>query len=128
MQPEAGSPAAWMRFARSDLAIARGGPDPEILLEGLCFHAQQAAEKAIKAVLIQFGIPAPRTHSIEHLVGLLPASIERVPVLTQAAGLTQYAVEFRYPSDEESVTDEEHAEAVHIAERVICWAEELIKS
>jgi len=128
MRPEAGSPAAWMRFARSDLAIARGGPDPEILLEGLCFHAQQAAEKAIKAVLIQFGIPASRTHSIEHLVGLLPASIERIPVLTQAAGLTQYAVEFRYPTDEESVTDQEHAEAVCIAERVICWAEELVES
>ncbi len=128
MRPEAGSPAAWMRFARSDLAIARGGPDPEILLEGLCFHAQQAAEKAIKAVLVHSGIPASRTHSIERLVSLLPASIERVLVLTQAAALTEYAVEFRYPSDAEPVTDEEHAEAVGIAEGVISWAKGLIES
>lgn len=45
-----GSPDDWLRRARSDLALAKV-PLPEgALYEDLCFHAQQAAEKAIKAV------------------------------------------------------------------------------
>jgi HEPN domain-containing protein len=36
------------------------------------FHAQQAAEKSIKAVLIHEGVPFPRVHSIERLIDLLP--------------------------------------------------------
>ncbi|HVT02768.1 MAG TPA: HEPN domain-containing protein [Thermoanaerobaculia bacterium] len=45
-----GSAEDWLARARSDLAIARS-PLPEgAFLEDLCFHAQQAAEKALKAV------------------------------------------------------------------------------
>ncbi len=47
---EPGSPADWLRHAASDLKLARIARPPEVLLEALCFHAQQAAEKALKAV------------------------------------------------------------------------------
>jgi HEPN domain-containing protein len=57
--PRRGSPGDWLRHARSDLALARTTPTPEIMLEALCFHAQQAAEKAIKAVLVVRGITPP---------------------------------------------------------------------
>ncbi|MGD0091486.1 MAG: HEPN domain-containing protein [Planctomycetota bacterium] len=50
-----GSPEEWLRYARSDLAVARKPCQPEILLETLCFHAQQAAEKSLKAVLVARG-------------------------------------------------------------------------
>ena len=46
-----GSPVDWLRYAESDLEIARIPQSFRILLEGLCFHAQQAAEKTLKAVL-----------------------------------------------------------------------------
>jgi HEPN domain-containing protein len=65
---EPGSPAVWLLFANSDLELARINPSPGILLEGLCFHAQQAAEKALKAVLIAHGIPFPRTLNIKTLL------------------------------------------------------------
>jgi len=55
MPPEVyapGSPADWLRHAYSDLALASTMPLPQILLEQLCFHAQQAAEKALKAILV----------------------------------------------------------------------------
>ncbi len=55
MPPEGrlpGSPADWLRHAHSDLELARVGRATKVLLEGLCFHAQQAAEKALKAVLV----------------------------------------------------------------------------
>ena len=45
-----GSPSDWLRHACSDLELARVARTPKILLEGLCFHAQQAAEKALKAL------------------------------------------------------------------------------
>jgi HEPN domain-containing protein len=49
-------PREWLNRARSSLTIAReGAAFPEIYLEDLCFDAQQAAEKAIKAVLLHLG-------------------------------------------------------------------------
>ena len=45
------SPADWLRYAVSDLELARTTPSSRILLEALCFHAQQAAEKALRACL-----------------------------------------------------------------------------
>ena len=47
--PEAGTPRDWLRHARSDLSLARIPLPENVLLETLCFHAQQAAEKSIKA-------------------------------------------------------------------------------
>ena len=66
--PEAGSVAHWLRVATSDLFIARMQPSEDLLVELLCFHAQQAAEKGIKAILTYHGIQVPRTHSIEKLL------------------------------------------------------------
>ena len=74
MPHDSGSPAAWMQFAHSDLALARQDVGPGVLFETLCFHAQQAVEKALKAVLIHHGIPIAKIHSIERLVDLLPPS------------------------------------------------------
>ena len=67
----AGSSEEWLRYAHSDLEIARVTPSPKMLLENLCFHTQQTAEKALKAVLIALSIPFPRTHSIRRLLALL---------------------------------------------------------
>ena len=39
----------WLAYAESDLAVAYGVDRPGVILETLCFHAQQATEKAIKA-------------------------------------------------------------------------------
>jgi len=58
------------------------------LLELLCFHAQQAAEKSIKAVLLHEETSAPHIHSIERLVDLLPSGVQRPGVLFEAARLT----------------------------------------
>ena len=53
----ADAPSRWLSNARADLAIARITLPPGGLYEQLCFHAQQAAEKSIKAVLLDFGKP-----------------------------------------------------------------------
>jgi HEPN domain-containing protein len=72
---EPGEPGDWLRHARSDLELARTPRNSKILLEDLCFHAQQAAEKALKAVLIFRSIPFLRTHNIRILMDLLPEDL-----------------------------------------------------
>jgi HEPN domain-containing protein len=60
----------WIRRARSDWALARAKPKG-VYLEDLCFHAQQAAEKAIKALLIRHRIQFPYIHDLAKLLSLL---------------------------------------------------------
>ena len=68
--------------------------------ETACYHAQQAVEKILKALLISRGAAAPRTHN---LVALLDAAVELEPStagLKEACSvLTPYAVDLRYPGD-----------------------------
>jgi len=54
-----GSPPDWLHRARSDLNLARLSRPEGVLLEDLCFHAQQAAEKALKAVLVANSVAVP---------------------------------------------------------------------
>lgn len=99
---------------------------PDIMLDTLCFHAQQAVEKSIKAVLISKDIPFPRTHYIDLLIDLLPADIPRPPDDAEVVELTQYAVTIRYPGLDEPMTHEEYQKAVRLAESVVKWAEGLL--
>ena len=122
-----GSPADWLRYARSDLELARVVRPDEVLFEGLCFHAQQAAEKALKAVLIAKGVPPPKTHNIRTLLDLLSQEVIAPQEIEDAASLTDYAVTSRYPGDFESVDEEEYKETVRLAENVVLWAERIIQ-
>jgi HEPN domain-containing protein len=120
--------AEWLRRARSNLALARAGRSaPEVLYEDLCFEAQQAAEKAIKALLIDRKVAFPKTHAIMDLLTILALSGVAVPEEIRRAGLlTGYAVETRYPGLSEEVTKEDYAQALELAERVVRWAEALL--
>jgi HEPN domain-containing protein len=122
-----GSPRDWLSHARSDLALARISPPEDVMLEGLCFHAQQAAEKALKALLISYNRDYPRTHNIGTLLDLLPETLTIPTEVEQAAGLTDYAVMTRYPGDVEPVSMEEYEQAVHIANTVLEWVERLLQ-
>jgi HEPN domain-containing protein len=130
MQPnemEPGEPGDWLRHAWSDLELARTRRNSKILLEDLCFHAQQTAEKALKAVLVFHSVPFPKTHNIRTLMDLLPEGLNLPEEAKEAASLTDYAVLTRYPGALEPVTEEEYIEAVRIAEAVVHWAEKIAK-
>ena len=124
--PEPGSAADWLRYARSDLLLARAERQEGILTEMLCFHAQQSVEKALKAMLIHHGAPAPRTHDLALLLSR-PGALEDVPdYLHQAVYLTVYAVLTRYPADVAPVDEQEYFKAVSSAEQVVAWVEHRI--
>jgi HEPN domain-containing protein len=75
-----GSPQEWLAHAESDLNLARLAKGrKEILPEQACFHAQQAAEKALKAVLLFKRIEFPLVHDLETLVELLEGNAVAFP-------------------------------------------------
>ncbi len=119
-----GSPAQWLIHAESDLKLARlGAADPSILREQVCFHAQQAAEKALKAILLSRKIDFPYSHDIKGLLRIAETNgILIPPVVLQASYLTPYAVEARYPGDWTELTESDVNEALQIAEQTILWA------
>ncbi len=123
---EPGSPDDWLRHARSDLALARTPPRGPILLETLCYHLQQAAEKSIKAVLVLLKIPWPRTHNLGALLELLPEDCAVPDMVAEATILTDYAVLARYPGRYEPVSRSEYEHAADLAQAVMAWAEELV--
>lgn len=117
-------PREWMNRARSNLRRAHDRT-PGTYLEDLCFDAQQAAEKAIKAVLLGRAIDFPFVHDLAELTGILEADGLEIPeVVRRAARLTQYATSTRYPGLDEPVTDSDYEEAVELAEAVVHWAED----
>lgn len=116
-------PREWVNRAQSNLLRARTRI-PGVFLEDLCFDAQQAAEKAIKAVLIARGIAFPYIHDLAELLTRLELAGEVLPAsVKSAAGLTRFAVMTRYPGVIEPVTAEEHEQAVASAHAVLTWAE-----
>jgi HEPN domain-containing protein len=131
MRPDSGAPGSpedWLRHARSDLALAVAvGPVGDVLAETLCFHAQQAAEKALKAVLINVGVEFPRTHSLRLLVDLLPSKLRTEPMPESAVTLTDYAVTVRYPGEIEPIGERELEEAIRLAQGVVRWADSLLR-
>jgi len=110
--------AGWVKKGDSDLSNARRTSESEGPYDTACFHAQQAAEKYLKAVLAFHGMEIPRTHDLEELQLLCAEFISggnfRELTLEE---LSDYAVSIRY--DFEFWPDIETArEAIIMAEQV----------
>ncbi len=119
-------PHEWLRRARSNLACSKAAV-PDAYLEDLCFDAQQAAEKAIKAVFVHRGERFPFSHDLEELLNLLEQSGVKIPkYLWDADDLSPFAAETRYPGRADPVTPRQYRRAVGIANRVLRWAERRI--
>ncbi len=92
----------WLRKAEGDLRAA----EHLLALEQedyftAAFHAQQAVEKSLKALLVRHQIPFPKTHDLQQLTELAArtdASLK--PQLASAALLTPFGIEFRYPGEQ----------------------------
>jgi hypothetical protein len=97
------------KAAQDEYVLDKLLDDPDAPLEVFGFHAQQTAEKLLKAILSHAGIVYPRTHQLVELLDLaadhglhLPAEAEEL------RHLTPYAVDFRYdvlPGEEQPGLD-----------------------
>ncbi|MGH9398534.1 MAG: HEPN domain-containing protein [Terriglobia bacterium] len=110
----------WLAYADEDLRFARHGfslsdSPPHHLI---AYHAQQSAEKCLKAYLIFHVIDFPYTHDIAHLLELCSGHGSWAGELRDAEALTPYAITARYPGEDEEVSEAEARRAVEVAGRV----------
>lgn len=91
----------WLQKAENDrLAMRNNIEAAQVPWDAVCFHAQQMAEKLLKAYLVLHGLPVSKTHD---LVALLSACRTIDDALGEheelCERLSQYAVRVRYPDD-----------------------------
>ena len=121
----------WFDFSVLDLGVAEHlyetyHPCP---YEIICYHCQQAAEKAIKAVILFSDLKGglPRSHDLSFLLNQIRnrySVSERI--LDYADELSQYGVATRYPN--ELFLEQHHAkEALYMAKEVLAWCREQVE-
>jgi len=110
----------WLHRADRDIELAA-----HLLQESapytaaIAFHCQQAAEKYLKALLISWEIPFPKTHDIKALLNLIARKNATLAgSLQDAVVLTPYGVAARYPGDLPDPDENEAQEALALAEKV----------
>jgi len=96
------------------------------MIYGATFHAQQCAEKYLKALLVMKQVPFPRTHDLSALVRLCQQNgiILTIPE-DDLDKLSAFAVEVRYPGIQS--TSEEAKEALSIAKIIRKNSRNLLK-
>lgn len=103
----------WLLIALDDLQIARS---EQLAAWARCYHAQQCAEKAIKAVLTLLGTNAPKIHDLVRLASTMPDDWALDDAATDLVELSRWAVEPRYPPALEHPTQAAAHKAANDAE------------
>ena len=109
----------WLRFAQDDLEAARFlmGMRPR-KQEIICYHCQQCAEKAVKALYALEDMVNPRWHDFRALAVGLPASYMLSESGADFALLQPFAVAVRYPYEIELGPGDEE-KAIEAAEAIL---------
>jgi HEPN domain-containing protein len=107
----------WLRKAEHDLMAAAQVLELDSPLTDISvYHCQQAAEKALKAYLVQQDISFGKTHDLDELVATCETQDPSFPDLAEAAAiLTPYAVVFRYPTGQPDPPLSTAMQAIEIA-------------
>jgi len=116
-----------LRKAREDAHLVRSvGVDPEAADWAVGFHAQQAVEKALKAVLTALGVRHGKTHDLDELLKLVAGTQVVTPEwAAEAAALNPFGVLLRYAEiDIDQPLD--RAAVIPLVERIIAWAAERV--
>lgn len=109
--PEATDSRAWAESAEEDLILALSSfRRKQPLISGACFHAQQCAEKYMKALLISKNAEFPRTHDLLLLNNLCTTHGILLEINPRDLNtLSEYAVRTRYPGAGPSLEDAREA-------------------
>jgi HEPN domain-containing protein len=103
-----------LAFADADLRAAQVLlRDSDVPNRIACFLAQQASEKALKAVLVDQSVPFRKTHDLLVLAGLAPIPLQTVLETVDLLLLQPWAVDGRYPGD---LPDASAAEVVAVVD------------
>lgn len=110
----------WLNYADEDIQLARHALtlSTAVPYRLVAYHAQQCAEKALKAYLVRHRIDFPYTHNISRLLEICSKTAQWDNPLWDAEELTAYAVTTRYPGEDEEVSRDEALRAIALAELV----------
>jgi len=110
----------WLDYAEEDLKFARHGLTlgTEAPFRLVAYHAQQCAEKSLKAFLVYHREDFPFTHNISILLELCEKYVGWPAVLQEAEILTSYTISVRYPGEDEIVTEPQARSAILLAQKV----------
>jgi len=117
----------WLQKARTDLAVSKAVLSKSTDMEpwAAANHAQQAAEKAIKGLLVAAGTNPPPVHNLLTLAEALPKGTKLGVSHERLRLLNGFAVGIRYVpdlSESEDPTWTEAETAVATAEAVVAAA------
>ncbi len=110
----------WMKYGDEDLHMANHALNmtDECPYRLIAYHAQQCAEKYLKAYLVYKGIDFPYTHNISRLLELCAEKNKWTKMIQNAEELTPFAITTRYPGEDEEVNREEAIRSIEIASKV----------
>ncbi len=105
----------WLKKASDDLKVAvRLFDAGDMPMAIVCFHCQQAVEKALKALIVAQGGVPPKTHDLLALCSQCTMSTRDAKTVQDCAlDFMEYAVELRYPGDYEPDAAEASAAIAH---------------
>lgn len=127
----------WLTFARTDFESAKyleGAPFYPRPLNVICYHCQQAAEKAVKALIVYFGSQGgmPKVHDISFLLNQIKNIVQQRKgieidhsLLVMADSLSKYGVAPRYPNEIE-VDEYQVKKALSDSETILNWVDDVI--
>lgn len=102
--------------------------EPSVSDEIIAFHAQQAVEKALKAVLALHGVRYGRTHNLGALIDLAGDAGETVPEwMREAEELTPFAIAFRYEDAPADLEPFDREQAYELVRRARSWSAERVQ-
>ncbi len=116
----------WMEYAENDLAVAKHlmatfRPVPVGIV---CYHCQQAAEKAFKAAYIALGVP--KKHDLSFLLEQMRRRVSVTEdMLDHADELNAFSVAVRYPS-ELKLDEQKAVAAIRYADEMTAWAKDVL--
>lgn len=111
---------AWVEKAESDLlCIENNLAASRVPWDTVVFHAQQAAEKLLKALLVAAGRTVPRTHDLVALLSLATAAgFPLAGCRPEIDLLSRFGAAVRYPDAVYSPTEEDGRDAAAAASRL----------
>lgn len=113
----------WLRWADEDLVAAgHSAVDAEVAPRVACGLAQQAAEKAIKALLVAADVDPPKSHNLMRLARMLTEERASLLLEVDLEELTRWAIEGRYPEDLDEATTADATRAVELARQLTTHA------
>lgn len=112
-------PETWLRYAETDLTLMLTALSESRTAGEVCFHAQQATEKALKALLVLQQVEPPRIHDLVRLHALVDSSVRPDLDVDHLDRLTDLEAESRYPGDWPQPSMTEAAWASELADSVV---------